>query len=80
MLQVTELSPASKETVESMRVKPEVARAAFDPTSAVGLAKLFSVEELSRRTGFKPLRTIEEDEENADETRDGSATPASSTT
>jgi hypothetical protein len=80
MLQVTELSPASKETVESMRVKPEVARAAFDPTSAVSLAKLFSVEELSRRTGFKPLRTIEEDEENADEIRDGGATPASSAT
>jgi hypothetical protein len=46
----------------------------------VSLAKLFSVEELSRRTGFKPLRTIEEDEENADEIRDGGATPASSAT
>ena len=61
VMQVTALSPASKETVESMRVKPASARVARDESMFVDITKVFGFDELARRTGFKQIRSSEEE-------------------
>jgi hypothetical protein len=80
VMQVTALSPASKETVETMRVKPVSARVARDESMFVDITKVFGFDELARRTGFKQIRSSEEEDGEGDAAKDSGVAAGSGST